>query len=152
MRFGLTLALLAILCSVTSSLAAEPVTATITSRRNGRLVELADRYATLLHGIALATFATGQIETEVSEKLWKEALEQDNIRVVYSHPTTIALSVESGNTRGPKNYEVNEFLVPTAISTGSPMARVGDKFFSFGKWEPRILLLTKDVTGIGARE
>lgn len=152
MRFDSGFAVLVILFSVAPILAAEPVTATITTKSNGRVVEQTPRHSTLLHGVALATFATGQIEEEVSENFWKKALERDYIRVEYSQPTTIALSVQSGDARGPKSYDVHEFLVPTAISTGSPMARVGDKYFAFGKWDPRILLLLKDMLGISSLE
>ncbi|MDX1947283.1 MAG: hypothetical protein SFU86_17915 [Pirellulaceae bacterium] len=126
----------------------QPPSATVTTLHEERTAKQTGRYATMLQGIALATFGTGEIEGNVGPADWEKALEIPHIRVKFAEPQVIVLNVVSGDFHGEKAYAVSEFIVPTAISAGSPIARVGDEYYSFGKWNPRILLLLKDVIGI----
>jgi hypothetical protein len=128
--------------------AADPPKATVEVRWNGKTVTESGGRATTLQGVALATLGTGQIEIEVKEERWKASLEGNHILVRFPKPQTVTLTVTSGNDRGDKTYEVSEFLVPIAVSSGSPIARVGDKYFMFGKWDPQIILSLKDRIGI----
>lgn len=134
--------------SATAPAADPPPGATVTSVYGGEAVTQTGRYATVLQGVALATFGTGEIESQVGNDEWEAALQNNCIHVQFATPQVITLSVTSGDFRGDKSYMVSEFVVPTAVSTGNPMARVGEEFYTFAKWDPRILLLLKDVVGI----
>jgi hypothetical protein len=143
-------ALIAVLGFSTATLAADPTpAATVTTMRDGREATQTGRTATVLQGVALATFGTGQLEAKVGKKDWEAALKINHIRVQFDKPQVIVLNVMIGDFRGEKSYSVSEFLVPTAVSAGSPIARVGDEYYSFGKWDPRILLLLKSAVDVG---
>ncbi len=76
----------------------------------------------------------------------EEALEGNHILVRFPKPQALTLTVDSGKGHGDKTYEVSEFSVPTAVSSGSPIARVGDKYFMFGKWDPKNHLITSEMS------
>lgn len=120
----------------------------VTTMRAGREVTHAGRHATVFHGVALATFGTGRIEAKVGKAEWDASLKINHIRVRFAQPQVIVPSLSGGADRGEQSYAVNEFVVPTVVSAGRPMARVGEEYYSFGKWDPRILLLFKDVLGV----
>lgn len=138
-------AILAVLCLAPMALAADPPTATVTGRNNGKAVTYSGGMGTLVEGIAIATFGTGQFETEVAKDQWETALQNDHILVRFPKPQGLAATIQGGD----KTYEVSELLVPTAVSTGGPLARVGDKYLVFGKWDPAMILLLRDRWGIG---
>ncbi len=138
-------AIMAVLCFAPMALAADPPTATVTGRNNGKAVKYIGGAGTVFQGVAVATFGTGQFETEVGKERWEAALQTDHILVRFPKPQGLVATIQGVD----KNYEVSELLVPTAVSTGGPMVRVGDKFLLFGKWDPQIILLLKDRLGIG---
>ena len=122
--------------------------ATVTVRNNGTSIIYNGAQGTVFQGVAIATFGTGQIEFKVGKDEWEATLKVDHIMVRFPRPYGLAVQI----TGGDKTYEVSEFIIPTAVSAASPIARVGDAYVSFGKWDPRILLLLRDRLGIGQPE
>jgi hypothetical protein len=126
--------------------AADPPTATVTGRNNGHVVTFEKGMATIVQGLAIATLGSAQFEFAADKDRWDTALKGDHVLVKFAQPQGLAANIQDGG----KTYAVSELLVPTTLGTiDAPLARAGDKYWAFGKWDPSPIVLLRDRWGIG---
>jgi hypothetical protein len=135
--------ILSVLCAIPMTLLAQPPTASIIGRHDGRAVTFPGGIGTTVQGLALATFGTAQFELEASKERWDAAIKADHILVKFREPYSLAANIQE--YKNGKVYAVSELLVPTTLATAdAPMARVGDKYLAFGKSDPAPIVLLRE--------
>ena len=144
MRLVLTLAILAF---TMTTVAAQPPMATVTGRKDGKDQSYKQGQDTIGLGMVVAVFGSARLEYAATKERWAAARQRDHVRVRFAEPATLATQLVDPAGR---KYVVDEILVrtnpedvPPAArdpkagwgSTDVLLARCGDKYYSFSKFE-----------------
>jgi hypothetical protein len=100
-------AVLAVLCLASVTHAADPPTATVTGRNNGKAVTFPKVMGTLVQGLAIVTFGTAQFESEADKDQWEAAIKSDHVLIKFPKPQGLAANIQDDNDDG-KTYEVSD--------------------------------------------
>jgi hypothetical protein len=138
--------LLAILVLPVPAIAAEPL-ATVTGRKDGKDLSYQDGQDTIGLGMVVSVFGSARLEYAATKERWDAARQRDHVRVRFSRPTSLATQLVDP---GGKRYAVDEILVRTKPGDVPPaawdpnagwgssdtlLARCGEKYYSFSKYE-----------------
>lgn len=129
--------------------AADPLTATVTGRRDGKELTYEGGADTVVLGLSISVFGSAVLEYPATKDRWEAAGKTDHVRVRFARPVTLTAQTDPRGYRSDKRYEVDEILIKTTphdrrppVPIDSPndwgkadavLARCGDKYYSLVK-------------------